>query len=113
MELDSVLVRLCIESACSSRDSVERWRMQRRTLQRLPPQLASALLRRLLQRRLLSPSLLEAFKYCVDEVDLRGETSVDAEWMAYLGGFRYLHYLNVADCHRVTSSALWPIAGLL
>ncbi|XP_031391098.1 uncharacterized protein LOC116203492 [Punica granatum] len=112
MELDSVLVRLCIESACSSRDSVERWRMQRRTLQRLPPQLASALLRRLLQRRLLSPSLLEAFKYCVDEVDLRGETSVDAEWMAYLGGFRYLHYLNVADCHRVTSSALWPIAGM-
>ncbi|XP_030470153.1 uncharacterized protein LOC115688468 isoform X2 [Syzygium oleosum] len=32
--------------------------------------------------------------------------------MAYLGGFRYLRCLNVADCHRITSSALWAISGM-
>ncbi|KAI3422973.1 uncharacterized protein J3R85_011490 [Psidium guajava] len=112
MEIESQLLRLCIESACRSAEAVERWRMQRRTLERLPSPLADALLRRLLQRRLLSPSLLEVFKSCVEEVDLRGEISVDAEWMAYLGGFRYLRCLNVADCHRITSSALWAISGM-
>lgn len=37
---------------------------------------------------------------------------MDAEWMAYLGAFRYLRSLNVADCRRVTSSALWSLAGM-
>ncbi|KAF8027816.1 hypothetical protein BT93_E0673 [Corymbia citriodora subsp. variegata] len=32
--------------------------------------------------------------------------------MAYLGGFRYLRCLNIADCHRITSSALWAISGM-
>ena len=32
--------------------------------------------------------------------------------MAYLGAFRYLRYLNVADCHRITSSSLWAITGM-
>ncbi|KAK3429438.1 hypothetical protein EUGRSUZ_E00859 [Eucalyptus grandis] len=112
METESRLLRLCIESACQSGDAVDRWRKQRRTLERLPSPLADALLRRLLQRRLLSPSLLVVFKRCVEEADLRGEISVDAEWMAYLGGFRYLRCLNVADCHRITSSALWAISGM-
>lgn len=37
---------------------------------------------------------------------------MDAEWMAYLGAFRNLRALNVADCHRVTSSALWAMTGI-
>ena len=49
----------------------------------------------------------------MEKIDLRGENSVDAEWMAYLGAFCYLRYLNVADCHKVTSSALWPITGIV
>ncbi|KAK4741241.1 hypothetical protein SAY87_024829 [Trapa incisa] len=112
MEMESQLVQLCIDSACSSRESIKRWRMQRRSLERLPPQLAGALVRRLIQRHLLSPSLLEVFKYCVEEMDLRDETYVDAEWMAYLGGFRYLRCLNIAGCQRITSSAIWPLSGM-
>lgn len=38
---------------------------------------------------------------------------MDAEWMAYLGAFRNLRSLNVADCHRVTSSALWAMTGIV
>ncbi|XP_048422615.1 uncharacterized protein LOC103938176 isoform X2 [Pyrus x bretschneideri] len=106
------LVELCIQAASESRDSVEKWRRQRRSLERLPPQLADSLLRRLISRRLLFPSLLELFKNSVEEVDLRGESSVDAEWIAYLGAFRYLRSLNVSDCRRLTASALWPITGM-
>lgn len=101
-----------MEAACESRESVEKWRRQKRSLERLPSHLADALLRRLIHRRLLYPSLLEVFKLSVEEIDLRGENSVDAEWMAYLGAFRYLRSLNVADCHKVTSSALWAITGM-
>lgn len=32
--------------------------------------------------------------------------------MAYIGAFRYLRSLNVAECHRISSSALWSIAGI-
>lgn len=53
------LVRMCIESASADAGSVERWRRQRRTLERLPAHLADALLRSLRHRRLLFPSLLE------------------------------------------------------
>lgn len=56
---DIELVGLCIEAACESRESVDKWRMQRRSLDRLPSPLADALLRRLISRRLLHPSLLE------------------------------------------------------
>lgn len=52
------------------------------------------------------------FKFSVENIDLRGETSVDAEWMAYIGGFRCLCSLNIADCHKITNSALWPITGM-
>lgn len=58
-EKGSELVSLCIEAACASRESVEKWRMQRRSLGRLPAHLADSLLRRLIRRRLLFPSLLE------------------------------------------------------
>ncbi|KAL5747671.1 hypothetical protein ACOSQ2_024968 [Xanthoceras sorbifolium] len=111
-EKQSELVRLCIEAACESRESVEKWRRQRRSLERLPSHLADSLLLHLCRRRLLFPSLLEVFKYSVEAIDLRGENSVDAEWMAYLGAFRYLRSLNVGDCHRITSSALWALAGM-
>lgn len=53
------LVELCLEAASESRESVERWRRQVRTLERLPSHLADSLLRRLVRRRLLYPSLLE------------------------------------------------------
>lgn len=43
---------------------------------------------------------------------MRGDNSVDAEWMAYLGAYRHLRYLNLSDCHRVSTSALWPITGM-
>ncbi|KAA8528237.1 hypothetical protein F0562_035512 [Nyssa sinensis] len=112
IDVESCLVLLCIEAASRSRDAIEMWRRQRRTLERMPFPLAEALLHRLLHRRLLYPSLLEVFKYSIEEIDLRGESSVDAEWMAYLGAFRYLHSLNVADCHRVNNSALWALTGM-
>ncbi|KFK28939.1 hypothetical protein AALP_AA7G068300 [Arabis alpina] len=112
MEKESSLVRLCIEEACKSGDAVERWRLQRRSLERLPPHLADALLRHLLRRRLLFPSLLEVFKHSVEKIDLRGESSINAEWMAYIGGFVNLYSLNLSDCQRINNSTLWPITGL-
>nr|GME06784.1 toll-like receptor 13 [Ipomoea batatas] len=112
VKIDSQLVRMCIEAATESRDAIEAWRRQRRTLERLPSQLADVLFHRLLRRRLLFPSLLEVFKHSVEEVNLKGENSVDAEWMAYLGGFHYLRTLNLSDCRKMSSSSLWPIIGL-
>ncbi|KAK2385229.1 internalin A [Trifolium repens] len=112
MNTEIELLELCIDAACKSRETIEKWRLQRRSLDRLPSHLADALLRRLITRRLLHPSLLEVFKHSAEEVDVKGDNSVDAEWMAYLGGFRHLRYLNIAECHRINSSALWPITGM-
>ncbi|XVF53063.1 hypothetical protein PTKIN_Ptkin05aG0069400 [Pterospermum kingtungense] len=112
MEKESELVRRCIESATGSRESVEKWRRQRRTLERLPSHLSQSLLQSLRRRRLLFPSLLEVFKYSMEEIDLRGENSVDAEWMAYIGAFRYLRSLNLTDCHRINNSAIWSLVGM-
>ncbi|KAL2236704.1 uncharacterized protein LOC105179139 [Sesamum indicum] len=110
--MESFLVRMCIEAATESAAAVEKWRRQRRTLESMPSHLAEALLRHLLRRRLLFPSLLEVFKYSVEEIDLRGESCVDAEWMAYLGAFRYLRSIILADCNRINNSALWSITGM-
>ncbi|KAF9600364.1 hypothetical protein IFM89_008599 [Coptis chinensis] len=110
--MESGLVELCISSASESKESIEKWRRQRRTLEKLPTPLAEALLRRLLTRRLVSPSLLEVFQHCIEEINLKGENLVDAEWMAYLGAFRYLQTLILADCRSITSSALWPLTGM-
>ncbi|CDP12152.1 unnamed protein product [Coffea canephora] len=112
IETESELIRMCIEAATESGNAVEAWRRQRRTLERMPSLLAGALLHRLLHRRLLFPSLLEVFKHNVEEIDLRGENCVDAEWMAYLGAFNYLHSLNLSDCYKVNSAALWSITGM-
>ncbi|TMW84500.1 hypothetical protein EJD97_025052 [Solanum chilense] len=110
--MDSQLVEMCMASATESLVAVEAWRRQRRTLEMMPSHLAEALLHRLLRRRLLFPSLLEVFKFCVDGIDLRGESYVDAEWMAYIGGFDHLHSLNLSDCNKINSSAIWAITGM-
>jgi hypothetical protein len=53
------LVDRCIDAAARGPATVEAWRRQRRSLERLPGPLADELLRRLAARRLLFPSLLE------------------------------------------------------
>ncbi|XP_073032657.1 uncharacterized protein [Primulina eburnea] len=111
--MESNLVNLCIEAATESAAAVDKWRRQRRTLERMPFPLGEALLHRLVRRRILFPSLLEVFKYSVAEIDLRGENRVDAEWMAYLGAFQYLSSLSLADCHKINNSALWCITGMI
>ncbi|KAL6561340.1 hypothetical protein OROMI_016941 [Orobanche minor] len=60
--MESLLVRMCIEAATESADAVEKWRRQRRTLERMPSHLDDALLRSLLGRRLLFPSLLDGVR---------------------------------------------------
>ncbi|XP_031255901.1 LRR receptor-like serine/threonine-protein kinase GSO1 [Pistacia vera] len=112
IENQTELVRLCLEAAGESRESIEKWRRQRRSLERLPAHLADSLLRHLIRRRLLFPSLLEVFKRSVEVINLRGENYVDGEWLAYLGAFRYLRSLNLAYCHKISSSAIWPLAGM-
>ncbi|XP_031473006.1 uncharacterized protein LOC116245655 [Nymphaea colorata] len=106
------LVGMCIEAACISGDSVEAWRRQRRTLQMLPAHLAHALFRCLLDRKLIVPSLLEVFQYSVEVVDLKGKSFVDAEWMAYIGAYRSLRVLNLAECKGINNSSLWSITGM-
>ncbi|KAF3779726.1 hypothetical protein EJ110_NYTH40733 [Nymphaea thermarum] len=118
------LVGMCIEAACISGDSVEAWRRQRRTLQMLPAHLAHALFRCLLDRKLIVPSLLECasfsshlvvllvFQYSVEVVDLKGKSFVDAEWMAYIGAYRSLRVLNLAECKGINNSSLWSITGM-
>ncbi|KAM3352738.1 hypothetical protein ACQJBY_024129 [Aegilops geniculata] len=106
------LVNRCIDAAARCRASVEAWRRQRRSLERLPGQLADALLSRLAARRLLFPSLLEVFQHSVQEIDFSGNIAVDAEWLAYLGSFRYLGILKLADCKKVDHAAIWPLSGM-
>ncbi|XWS61621.1 hypothetical protein CRYUN_Cryun07bG0142100 [Craigia yunnanensis] len=83
MEKESVLVRRYIEAACLIRESVEKWRRQRRTLERLPSYLSQTLLQNLLRRRLLFPSLLERISLS-----------------------------TLSDCHRINSSSIWSIVGM-
>ncbi|PNT71614.1 uncharacterized protein LOC100844673 isoform X2 [Brachypodium distachyon] len=106
------LVDRCIDAAARGPATVDAWRRQRRSLERLPGQLADALLQRLAARRLLSPSLLEVFRHSVEEIDLSGNIAVDAEWLAYLGSFRYLRVLKLADCKNVNNSAVWALSGM-
>jgi hypothetical protein len=51
------------------------------------------------------------FRYSAEEIDLSGNTAVDAEWLAYLGAFRYLRVLKMADCKNVNSAAVWALSG--
>jgi hypothetical protein len=53
------LVDRCIDAAARDAVTVEAWRRQHRSLERLPAPLADALFRRLAARRVLFPSLLE------------------------------------------------------
>lgn len=45
-------------------------------------------------------------------MDLSGFVAVDAEWLAYLGSFRYLRVLKLADCKNVTNHAVWALSGM-
>ena len=51
------------------------------------------------------------FHSSVEEIDLSGNIAVDAEWLAYLGAFRYLRVLNMADCKNVNNAAVWALSG--
>ncbi|EFJ07955.1 hypothetical protein SELMODRAFT_132548 [Selaginella moellendorffii] len=113
MEGGGTLVDLCLEAASRSADSVRSWRRQRRTLEILPAHLAESLLHQLLVKNLFSPPLLELFQLSVEELDLNGELSVDAEWMAYIGGFRHLRVLKVESCKALNNSAIWHLSGKL
>uniref|UniRef100_A0A453FZC8 Uncharacterized protein n=2 Tax=Aegilops tauschii subsp. strangulata TaxID=200361 RepID=A0A453FZC8_AEGTS len=46
------------------------------------------------------------------EIDFSGNIAVDAEWLAYLGSFRYLGILKLADCKKVDHSAIWALSGM-
>jgi len=48
----------------------------------------------------------------VEEIDFSGNIAVDAEWLAYLGAFRYLRVLKMADCKNVNSAAVWALSGM-
>lgn len=106
------LVQMCIDAACKSKETVEVWRRQKRTLERMPSHLGGLIFNCLLKRRLLAPPLLEVFQQSVEEVNLKGLTFVDTEWLAYLGAYRHLRLVNLADCKAVNNSALWNLAGI-
>lgn len=106
------LVQMCIDAACKSKETVEVWRRQKRTLERMPNHLGGLIFNCLLKRRLLAPPLLEVFQQSVEEVNLKGEIFVDTEWLAYLGAYRHLRLANLADCKAVNNSALWNLAGI-
>lgn len=106
------LVQMCIDAACKSKETVEVWRRQKRTLERMPSHLGDLIFNCLLKRRLLAPPLLEVFRQSVEEVNLKGEAFVDTEWLAYLGAYRHLRHVNLADCKAVNNSAIWNLAGI-
>lgn len=66
-----------------------------------------------LLQKLIYIFLSRVFKFCVEEIDLRGESCVDAEWMAYIGAFDHLRSLNLSDCNKINNSAIWAITGNL
>ncbi|KAJ7296604.1 hypothetical protein O6H91_Y112600 [Diphasiastrum complanatum] len=107
-----VLVNMCLKVACQSKQNVNAWRRQRRTLERMPAHLAEPLLHQLYHNHLLSAPLLELFQQSVEEVNLSGDPGVDAEWLAYLGGFGHLRALRLADCKSLNNGAIWPLSGL-
>ncbi|KAH7288022.1 hypothetical protein KP509_31G008000 [Ceratopteris richardii] len=106
------LVEMCLNAACESKESVQTWRKQIRTLERLPAHLAHPLFHRLLHSGLLNPPLLEVFRYCIEEVVLSGDSSISAEWTVYFKSFKYLRILKAVSCKSLTNVALFHIAGL-
>eukprot|EP00897_Mesotaenium_endlicherianum_P006326 jgi/Mesen1/5721/ME000289S04821 len=102
------LVHLCLEAAPRS----DTWRLQRRTLERLPGPLAKAFFDKLLAGRQMTAPLLELFQRCVEDVDLIGYPGVDNTWLAYLGGFQYLRSLHLDGIRSVTDGAIWYLAGI-
>lgn len=108
----SRLVEMCLKAACESRESVQSWRRQKRTLKRLPSHLAHPLFHRLLQAGLLNAPLLELFQDSVEEVRVCDEASVDAEWTSYFRGFHCLRVLELANCRSISNFAIAQLKGL-
>lgn len=106
------LLDLCVSSACRDKTSVKAWRQKRRTMEMLPSELAHQLFHALLRAHLLVAPLVELFQQSIQEVDVSGESSVDGEWMAYLGGCRHLRALCATDCKALTNNAIWQLTGL-
>lgn len=55
--------------------------------------------------------LHRSFQASIQEVDVSGESSLDGEWMAYLGGCRHLRALRATDCKALTNNAIWQLTG--
>lgn len=106
------LVELSVRSACRDKASVRAWRNKRRTLEMLPSEIAHQLFHSLLRAHLLSAPLVELFQASIQEVDVSGESSLDGEWMAYLGGCRHLRALRATDCKALTNNAIWQLTGM-
>eukprot|EP00850_Spirogloea_muscicola_P013533 SM000092S24501 [mRNA] locus=s92:326364:338627:+ [translate_table: standard] len=112
---DQSLVALCIGVSSSS----DVWRRKRRSIERLPSELAVDLFHALLKnRRITAPSLEydhflnSLFQRVVDNVCLAGHPGVDTTWLAYLGGYSYMKALSLDGCKGVTSASLWHLTGL-
>eukprot|EP00850_Spirogloea_muscicola_P006583 SM000031S11592 [mRNA] locus=s31:515519:529177:- [translate_table: standard] len=105
---DQSLVALCIAVSSSS----DVWRRKRRSIERLPSELAVDLFHALLKNRRITAPLLEHFQRVVDDVCLAGHPGVDTTWLAYLGGYSYMKSLSLDGCKGVTSASLWHLTGL-
>ncbi|KAI5055841.1 hypothetical protein GOP47_0029362 [Adiantum capillus-veneris] len=106
------LVELCIDVACGSKESVQAWRRQKRTLERLPPHLAHPLFDGLHHGGLLTPPLLELFQHSMEEVIVSGDGSINAEWTAYLKSFQCLRAFKAANCRSLSNFAISHLKGL-
>ncbi|GBG63929.1 hypothetical protein CBR_g39933 [Chara braunii] len=102
------LTKLCIDAVCRS----SLWERQRGTIELLPEELANQLFYRLAQEGKILDKHLELFQKCVGEVDLSCCGRLDATWLAYLGGFRFLRTLSLSGCSRVQGSSLWTLSAL-
>ncbi|KAL0331097.1 UNVERIFIED_CONTAM: hypothetical protein Sangu_1655200 [Sesamum angustifolium] len=78
-------------AATESAAAVEKWRRQRRTLERMPSHLAEALLRTYFAAASFF-LLLEVFKYSVEEIDLRGMAN--------------LKEVDLSRCSKITDAGI-------
>ncbi|MCO5557632.1 hypothetical protein L7F22_011199 [Adiantum nelumboides] len=105
------LVELCIDVACESKESVQAWRRQTRTLEGLPSHLAHSIFHRLLHSGLLNPPLLELFRHSLEEVIVSSDGSINAEWTAYFKSFKCLRIFKAANCRSLSNFAISHLKG--